>query len=41
MTELTDFITIEFPTGYEVEIEVVFHKGRFCDENGWLDMYLN
>ena len=36
-----DFITVEFPIGFSMKIEAVFHHGIFEDENGWFNMFLN
>lgn len=41
MVQQYDFITIEFPIGYEMKLEAVFHHGILDDEDGWFNMFLN
>lgn len=36
-----DFIIFEYPLGYQMELETVFHHGILEDEIGWFDIYLN
>lgn len=34
-------IIIEFPLGYVMELEAIFHHEILDDEDGWFNMFLN